>query len=72
MPTSNWISYQNNHILALYIFAYWYLIGTITEKAADTDITTFAHAPFSWAARHTTLCLDIYNMTGNLNRRNIN
>jgi len=20
--------------------------------------TTFAHAPFSWAARHTTVCLD--------------
>ena len=22
-------------------------------------LTTFAHAPFSWAARHTTVCLDI-------------
>ena len=21
-------------------------------------LTTFAHAPFSWAARHTTMCLD--------------
>jgi len=21
-------------------------------------LTTFAHAPFSWAARHTTVCLD--------------
>ena len=25
-------------------------------------LTPFAHAPFSWAARHTTVCLD-YNMT---------
>ena len=23
-------------------------------------LTTFAHAPFSWAARHTTVCLDPY------------
>ena len=22
-------------------------------------LTTFAHAPFSWAARHTTVCLDL-------------
>ena len=22
-------------------------------------LTTFAHAPFSWAARHTTVCLDV-------------
>ena len=22
-------------------------------------LTPFAHAPFSWAARHTTVCLDI-------------
>ena len=24
-------------------------------------LTTFAHAPFSWAARHTTVCLDSNN-----------
>ena len=23
-------------------------------------LTPFAHAPFSWAARHTTVCLDLY------------
>ena len=23
-------------------------------------LTTFAHAPFSWAARHTTVCLDVH------------
>ena len=23
-------------------------------------LTTFAHAPFSWAARHTTVCLDVF------------
>jgi len=23
-------------------------------------LTTFAHGPFSWAARHTTVCLDEY------------
>ena len=22
-------------------------------------LTPFAHAPFSWAARHTTMCLDL-------------
>ena len=25
-------------------------------------LTTFAHAPFSWAARHTTVCLDMQTL----------
>ena len=29
-------------------------------------LTPFARAPFSWAARHTTVCLDIYAQTVSL------
>ena len=25
-------------------------------------LTLFAHAPFSWAARHTTVCLDVFQV----------
>jgi len=29
-------------------------------------LTTFARAPFSWAARHTTVCLDTSYIKGSL------
>jgi len=32
-------------------------------------LTTFAHAQFSWAARHTTVCLDPYSFTLNIHVR---
>jgi len=32
-------------------------------------LTTFARAPFSWAARHTTMCLDNLYITRNFKTR---